>query len=121
MSITVALNLMNDLPYNIAQCWVNHHTSANRGIDKGFAANIAPGGTANGWNMTIDPETDDLFTVIWIDSEGNIWGSPQNFSAECSLSGGNVEIDLVAGTGQVTVVQGNATKGSVPFVEYIVA
>jgi hypothetical protein len=119
--IQVPLYVTNNLGYTIQQCWVNHVTSdPGTGIDKGHATNIPQGGNNPvAWTMTIETKTNDLFTVMWIDPEGNVWGSPPQFSAECSMGGGSVTISLAGG--QVTVMQGSATPGSAAFVEYIVA
>jgi hypothetical protein len=120
---SVNVYIMNDLNYTIAQCWVNHHTSATGSpIEAWSALNVAQGQDTRGndWMLQLVPSTTDYFTVFWMDDQQNIFGTPVNFKATCDIYDTAVPIELqLQGSGsKVEVLQGNLIE-SVGFVQYI--
>jgi hypothetical protein len=122
-STFVNVYIMNDLGYTIGQCWLNHTTSGTNWTEAWNAQNIPQGGStlSLGWTLEIVSSTNDYFTVLWTDQNNNVWCTPMLFKAECSTSGGTIEVQLQGNGTKVEILQSSSTNGSASFSEYILA
>lgn len=85
-------------------------------VDHAMGTKLQAGGNSPSYTINLESRTDDVWTVMWTDTSGNLFGSTYLFKAEVDIGDGPVEIQLQAEAG-VVVVQGDP-QGTSSLVQY---
>ena len=120
-SVKIETHVHNDLGYTMTSYWVVHRATSSSSADAFSGTSLPQGGDSPTFQVTLESSTTDLWTVMWIDPQNNLLGTPLNFAAEAFQNGGSIEIQLQSSGSKVEILQGGKTDGSAGVLTYGIA
>jgi len=110
----------NQVGYDIAQWWVWHQPNKSYSADTATNTGLNNGQTQGPFNITVVSNTDDIWTVMWTDKSGNLFGSAYLFNAEVDMDDGDVTVFVSSTPGNwyVSILQNNKDRGSSEIRQY---
>ena len=117
-TIILQAHIHNDLGLTVAAFWAAHRPTSSSTPDTQFGGTLKQGDDGSNFNITIESSTTDSWTVMWTDTNNNLFGSTLWFQAEVFSSGGNVEIQLQGSGSAVEILQGAKTLGTSKIQQY---